>query len=586
MLLRPRRPVPSTGARPRPFPSRAAGRDRRRRRRGHGRSHGRRRPLLITDDECPGRRRAPARRRRRGRPRRASAARPRAPARWTAPPRCWWAPTRRRRPCVLVPPRRGHVHVLSLGDAPPTPVPRTPWTWVPARSSSCPAPSRWLVELLADVGDGGGRPAVDRRGGRRLRRCGASVAAALAVRASGRGESASTARRERVVLVDLDPLGPGLARLLGSRTSAGSPGRTSPSPAAGSARARCATHCPAGSDGSACSAGGRGRRRPPSLPRPRSCARSSSAAQRGHDWVVLDVPRSTRRRSSRRCSPAATTGWSSARAASRAVAAGARVVATAARRRRRRPPRGGGASRAVPPPPATSPGRSGCRWSRPCRDQRRLDEHLDLGLGPRPPPRHPLARAAATVLVDLGAASSGRGADERRRRGPGGRRRAAPWPSSSRRCASSWPAAGDPLTPAVVAGAAPRGRPGGRRDGAGGPRRAAARRARGRSARAPAPARTASPTSWSTGRTRSTSTAARASSARRCGFADDAAVRRLAQRLAGAAGRRLDDASPYVDLRLADGTRFHAVLAPLARPGHGDLAARPAAGGPSRWTSS
>ncbi|MGZ8742640.1 MAG: TadA family conjugal transfer-associated ATPase [Nocardioides sp.] len=50
-------------------------------------------------------------------------------------------------------------------------------------------------------------------------------------------------------------------------------------------------------------------------------------------------------------------------------------------------------------------------------------------------------------------------------------------------------------------------------------------------------------------------------------FADDAAVRRLAQRLAGSAGRRLDDASPHVDLRLADGTRLHAVLAPIARPG-------------------
>lgn len=50
-------------------------------------------------------------------------------------------------------------------------------------------------------------------------------------------------------------------------------------------------------------------------------------------------------------------------------------------------------------------------------------------------------------------------------------------------------------------------------------------------------------------------------------FPDDAAVRRLAQRLATSGGRRLDDASPYVDVRLADGTRFHAVLAPLARPG-------------------
>ncbi len=50
-------------------------------------------------------------------------------------------------------------------------------------------------------------------------------------------------------------------------------------------------------------------------------------------------------------------------------------------------------------------------------------------------------------------------------------------------------------------------------------------------------------------------------------FSDDDAVRRLAQRLASTAGRRLDDATPYVDLRLRDGTRFHAVLAPLARPG-------------------
>ncbi|CUR60567.1 Putative conjugal transfer protein [metagenome] len=50
-------------------------------------------------------------------------------------------------------------------------------------------------------------------------------------------------------------------------------------------------------------------------------------------------------------------------------------------------------------------------------------------------------------------------------------------------------------------------------------------------------------------------------------FRDEQSVRRLAQRLAARAGRRLDDASPWVDLRLADGTRFHAVLAPIARPG-------------------
>jgi pilus assembly protein CpaF len=50
-------------------------------------------------------------------------------------------------------------------------------------------------------------------------------------------------------------------------------------------------------------------------------------------------------------------------------------------------------------------------------------------------------------------------------------------------------------------------------------------------------------------------------------FLSDESVRRLAQRLAASGGRRLDDATPHVDVRLRDGTRFHAVLAPLARPG-------------------
>jgi pilus assembly protein CpaF len=56
-------------------------------------------------------------------------------------------------------------------------------------------------------------------------------------------------------------------------------------------------------------------------------------------------------------------------------------------------------------------------------------------------------------------------------------------------------------------------------------------------------------------------------------FADDAAVRRLAQRLALSAGRRLDDAQPWVDGQLAGlGTgqftvRLHAVLPPIAAGG-------------------
>ncbi|MFD3685793.1 TadA family conjugal transfer-associated ATPase [Nocardiopsis sp. NPDC058631] len=45
------------------------------------------------------------------------------------------------------------------------------------------------------------------------------------------------------------------------------------------------------------------------------------------------------------------------------------------------------------------------------------------------------------------------------------------------------------------------------------------------------------------------------------------AVRRLAQRLAAQAGRRLDAAVPYVDARLPGGARLHAVLPPVSPAG-------------------
>jgi pilus assembly protein CpaF len=47
-------------------------------------------------------------------------------------------------------------------------------------------------------------------------------------------------------------------------------------------------------------------------------------------------------------------------------------------------------------------------------------------------------------------------------------------------------------------------------------------------------------------------------------FRDESAVRQLAVRLAARAGRRLDDAQPFVDARLPDGVRLHAVLPPLS----------------------
>ena len=50
-------------------------------------------------------------------------------------------------------------------------------------------------------------------------------------------------------------------------------------------------------------------------------------------------------------------------------------------------------------------------------------------------------------------------------------------------------------------------------------------------------------------------------------FEDEAEVRRLAVRLAASVGRRLDDGSPFVDARLPDGVRVHAVLDTLTGAG-------------------
>ncbi|MDR1237284.1 MAG: TadA family conjugal transfer-associated ATPase, partial [Propionibacteriaceae bacterium] len=46
-------------------------------------------------------------------------------------------------------------------------------------------------------------------------------------------------------------------------------------------------------------------------------------------------------------------------------------------------------------------------------------------------------------------------------------------------------------------------------------------------------------------------------------FSDDQAVRKLAVRLAASVGRRLDEGSPFVDARLPNGVRVHAILSTL-----------------------
>ena len=50
-------------------------------------------------------------------------------------------------------------------------------------------------------------------------------------------------------------------------------------------------------------------------------------------------------------------------------------------------------------------------------------------------------------------------------------------------------------------------------------------------------------------------------------FDDDAHLRRLHDRLVAAQGRHLDEASPYVDVRMADGSRLNALIPPLCEKG-------------------
>src|ERR671934_703275 len=50
-------------------------------------------------------------------------------------------------------------------------------------------------------------------------------------------------------------------------------------------------------------------------------------------------------------------------------------------------------------------------------------------------------------------------------------------------------------------------------------------------------------------------------------FHDEGQLRRTIDKIVGKVGRRVDEASPYVDARLADGSRVNAIIPPLALDG-------------------
>ena len=284
---------------------------------------------------------------------------------------------------ALDPPRRGDVHVLSLGGAADA-LFRAAVGVGAGSVLELPAADDWLVELLTDVGDGVGRSATT------VAVVGGSGGAGASVLAAAIGVTA--ARSSPAMLVDLDPLGPGLARLVGLDDVRGVTW-TDLGDSQGRLGARALRDALPGRSGLGILGWSDAPARPPA---PALIREVVAAGQRGHDWVVLDLPRT---------GEPWVTGLVSrcdhvllvVRAALGGVAAAARMadrLRSEARdtavvvRTRRGSPRPEEVARAVGLPLAAE-----------LLDQRRLEEQLDLGLGPVHHRRSPLARTAA-VLVD------------------------------------------------------------------------------------------------------------------------------------------------------------------------------------------
>ncbi len=249
-----------------------------------------------------------------------------------------------------------------------------------------PGSDGWLVELLTDAGDevrGSGTvvAVVGGSGG-----VGATVLTAALALTAGRSGPA--------LAVDLDPLGPGLGRVVGvedvpsvtwrelaeSRGRLGSRALRDALPGVGDVRVL--GH--AENDLS-----------PPS---PSVVREVLSAGRRGHDWVVVDLPRGADPRTAPVLSgcdhvvlvarAALGTVASAARVADR-LRAEATSLGVVVRTR-------GGTATAAEVARAV-----GAELLAELPEQRRLDEHLDLGLGPVRGRRSVLARTARELLERL-----------------------------------------------------------------------------------------------------------------------------------------------------------------------------------------
>lgn len=237
----------------------------------------------------------------------------------------------------------------------------------------------WLGEVLGDLGDDG------RSRGLVVGVLGGSGGAGATTFACALGQVAS--RTGPCVVVDLDPLGPGVDRILGLESVPGvrwdvldqAGGRL------GSRALREAL--PRRGDLGVLTWTGRG-----AVPAPEAVREALSAARRGHDTVVVDLPRSDE----------ALVDEVVARCDLLLVVVTPTVAGTASAGRllARLPDQS--RTRLVLRGSGIAAGEIAAVTGVPVlaamRDQRRLAESIDLGLGPARSTRLPLGRAAADVL--------------------------------------------------------------------------------------------------------------------------------------------------------------------------------------------
>jgi secretion/DNA translocation related CpaE-like protein len=280
----------------------------------------------------------------------------------------------------LEPGRRPGLHIVALGQVPDE-LFRTAVALRVDGVTELPRSDTWLVETLTDLGDTG------RRRGLVIGVMGGSGGAGATTLACALGQTA--ARTGDAVVVDCDPLGPGIDRVLGLETHDGfrwdalcqTTGRLS----ARALREALPRRGPLGVLSWYAGASG-------SL-QAFAVREALSAARRGHDVVVMDLPRSTDTlidELAARCDlllVVAVPTVAGTASASRLCARfpdhpGLRLVV-----------RGEG----LQPQEITRVTGVGVVAAMP--DQRRLAEAIDLGLGPVRSPRGPLGRASAAVLA-------------------------------------------------------------------------------------------------------------------------------------------------------------------------------------------